>query len=184
MATARPSWGCWRTVEYQIDDWDLRETIEHLQGDYSALMAEAIAGYREGKPILAYTWTPNWTVSELVIGQDVMWLGVPFTSWPDAPEVDTEVESVPGCLETPCNMGFAPSDIRVVANVEFLEANPAAATLFELVKIPLEDIAAQNVRMRAGETRSEDLRRHAEAWIQANREQVDGWLAAAREAAQ
>ena len=113
-----------------------------------------------------------------------MWLSVPFSSWPDDPEADTEVESVPGCLETPCNMGFAPGDIRVVANIEFLAANPAADTLFELVQIPLEEIAAQNVQMRAGENSTDEIRRHAEAWIEANREQVDQWLAAARDAAQ
>ena len=83
---------------------------------------------------------------------------------------------MPGCLETPCNMGSAPSDIRVVANVEFLDANPAAAALFEMVRIPLEDNAAQNVRMRAGETSTEDIRRHAEKWIEANRDQVEGIL--------
>jgi len=76
-----------------------------------------------------------------------MWLSVPFSSRPDDPEPDTEVESMPGCLEALCNMGFASSHIRVVANVEFLEANPAAATLFKLVEIPLEEIAAQSVRM-------------------------------------
>jgi glycine betaine/proline transport system substrate-binding protein len=113
-----------------------------------------------------------------------MWLSVPFSSWPDDPTADTEVESMPGCLETPCNTGFEPSDIRVVANVEFLGANPAAATLFELVEIPLEDIAAQNVRMRAGEASADEIRRHAEEWVEANRGQVDQWLAAAREAAQ
>jgi glycine betaine/proline transport system substrate-binding protein len=179
-----PSWGCWRTVEYQLDDFKLRDTVDHVQGDYSALMADAIAHYRQGEPLLAYTWTPNWTVSELIIGGDVMWLSVPFSSWPDDPEADTEVESLAGCLETPCNTGFAPSDIRVVANVEFLEVNPAAATLFELAEIPLKEIAAQNVRMRAGESSEEEIRRHAEAWIEANREQVDQWLAAAHDAAQ
>lgn len=179
-----PSWGCWRTVEHQIDDYGLRDTVDHVQGDYSALMADAIAAYRQGKPILAYTWTPNWTVSELVIGEDVMWLSVPFSSWPDDPDVDTQVESVHGCLETPCDMGFAPSDIRIVASVRFLEDNPAAAKLFELVEIPLEDIAAQNVRLRAGESSEEQIRDHAQTWIEANRERVDGWLSAARETAQ
>jgi glycine betaine/proline transport system substrate-binding protein len=179
-----PSWGCWRTVEHQVDDYGLRATVDHVQGDYSSLMADAITHYRRGEPVLAYTWTPNWTVSELVIGEDVMWLSVPFSSWPDDPTADTEVESMPGCLETPCNTGFEPSDIRVVANVEFLGANPAAATLFELVEIPLEDIAAQNVRMRAGEASADEIRRHAEEWVEANRGQVDQWLAAAREAAQ
>lgn len=178
-----PSWGCWAVVEHQLDAFGLRDTVDHVEGDYSVLMADAIAAYRRGEPLLAYTWTPNWTVYDLKIGQDVMWLSVPFSAWPDDRLADTEVESVPGCLETPCNMGFGPSDIRVVANVEFLAGNPAATKLFALMKIPLEDIAGQNLRMRTGENSAEDIRRHAAEWIEANREQVDQWLAAAREAA-
>ena len=81
-------------------------------------------------------------------------------------------------------MGFEPSDIRVVANSQFLAENPSAANLFELVKIPLADIANQNIRMSAGENSEEDIRLHAEAWIDANREQVDLWLEAARLATQ
>ena len=77
-------------------------------------------------------------------------------------------------------MGFEPSDIRVVANIEFLGANPAAATVFELVEIPLDNIANQNALMFAGENSAEDVRRHAEEWIAANRGQVDQWLDAAR----
>jgi glycine betaine/proline transport system substrate-binding protein len=183
LVGCNPGWGCERVIEHQLDAFKLRDTVDHVQGEYSDLMADAIARYRIGEPILTYTWTPNWTVSELVIGQDVMWLSVPFSSLPDDLGAHTEVQSLPGCLETPCNLGFDASDIRVVANVEFLEANPAAATLFELVEIPLEEIAAQNVRMRAGESSEEEIRRHAEAWIEANREQVDQRLDAARAAA-
>jgi glycine betaine/proline transport system substrate-binding protein len=81
-------------------------------------------------------------------------------------------------------MGFAPNDIRVVANSNFLAQNPAAAALFEAVELPLADIAAQNVRMAAGENSEEDIRRHAHEWIDSNREQVDLWLDTARSAAQ
>ena len=112
-----------------------------------------------------------------------MWLDVPFSAVPDDPNANTEVATVAGCLETPCDMGFAPNDIRVVANSNFLAQNPAAAALFEAVEIPLADIAAQNVLMAAGENSEEDIRRHADEWIEANREQVDLWLDAARSAA-
>jgi glycine betaine/proline transport system substrate-binding protein len=179
-----PGWGCERVIEHQLDAYELRDTVTHVQGGYSALIVDAIARYERGEPLLTVTWTPNWTVSELTIGEDVMWLSVPFSASPDDPDADTEMGSMPGCLGTPCNLGYVPNDIQVVANVEFLEANPAAARLFELVEIPMEDIADQNVRMQAGETSAEDLSHHASEWIEANREQVDEWLAAAREAAQ
>ena len=176
-------WTCETVIQHQLDAFELRDTVNYVQGDYSQLMADAVTRYEQDQPVLFYTWTPNWTVSALAIGEDVMWLDVPFSAVPDDPNASTEVATVPGCLETPCNMGFAPNDIRVVANTDFLAQNPAAAALFEAVEIPLADIAAQNVRMAAGENSEEDIRRHADEWIEANREQVDLWLDAARSAA-
>jgi glycine betaine/proline transport system substrate-binding protein len=170
-------------VEHHLDAYGLRDTVTHVQGDYTALMKQTIEAYQDGEPILFYTWTPNWTVSALSIGEDVMWLGVPFSFLPDDPDASTQVASLPGCLETPCNTGFGANDIRAVANVEFLAENPAAAKLLELVEIPLADIAAQNVKMLAGERAPGDVRHHAEEWIEANRETADGWLADARVAA-
>ena len=174
-------WACEKVIEHHIDVYGLGETVTQVQGDYSALASDVMERYANGESILFYTWTPNWTVSELVIGEDVVWLGVPFSAVLGDPEADTKVESIHGCLETPCDMGFEANDIRVVANVIFLEANPAAATLFASVKIPLQDIAAQNVLMRGGENNDEDIRRHAEEWIDSNRDQVDQWMAAARD---
>jgi glycine betaine/proline transport system substrate-binding protein len=111
-----------------------------------------------------------------------MWLNVPFSSLPGETDVDTVIGGIVGCLESPCDTGFGVNDIRVVANTSFLEANPAAARLFELVEIPLEDIAAQNARMTAGEDSSTDIHRHAEEWIENHRIQVDQWLQEARAA--
>jgi glycine betaine/proline transport system substrate-binding protein len=175
-------WACETVIEHQLDEYELRDTVAHIQGDYSALMGETIARYEREEPVLFYTWTPNWTVSELVIGEDVMWLSVPFSSLPDEPDANTAVDSMVGCLETPCDTGFDVSDIRVVANVKFLGENPAASVLFENVIIPLNDIAAQNALMFAGENSEEDLRRHAAEWIEANREIVEQWLENARAA--
>ncbi|UCG24758.1 MAG: glycine betaine/L-proline ABC transporter substrate-binding protein ProX [Chloroflexota bacterium] len=177
-------WACAQVTEHHLDAYHLRDTVTHVQGDYSELADETVNRFEQGEPILFYTWTPNWTVSELIIAQDVAWLSVPFSALPSDPRAYTVADSIDGCLETPCDMGFEVNHIRIAANAEFLEANPAAARLFELVELPLEDIAAQNTLMRAGENSEEDLRRHAEAWIEANRAQVDDWLAKARAAAQ
>lgn len=176
-------WGCEAVIEHQLDDFDLRDTVSHVQGDYSALMEETIIRYNEGASVLFYTWTPNWTVSELEIGEDVMWLSVPHSSHPDNPAAFTEIDSLAGCLETPCNLGYEFSDIRVVANIDFLKNNPVAAKLFELAEIPLDDIAAQNASMHAGENSPDDILRHAEEWIAANRDLVDVWLSEAGSAA-
>ncbi len=177
-------WSCDEVIEHQLDAYGLRDTVTHVQGDYSQLILETVARYEAGQPVLFYNWTPNWTGSRMAIGEDIAWLSTPFSTQPGEEFVDTAVDSIRGCLETPCDMGFAPSDIRVVANVDFLSENPTAAKLFELVEIPLEDIAAQNVLIFNGENTDKDIRRHAQEWIEANRSQVDGWLEAARAAAE
>lgn len=177
-------WGCAKVIDQHLIINNLSDTVENIKGDYTEQMADIIAGYEPGMPILFYTWTPNWTVSKFIIGEDVVWLSVPNTSFAGSPNLNTSAESVDGCLESPCDLGFGVSDIRVVANKEFLADNPAAATLFELAKIPLEDIAEQNVKMFQGENSSEDIRQHAEEWIAENREEIDRWLNAARSAAE
>lgn len=87
---------------------------------------------------------------------------------------------VEGCVADPCQLGYIANDIVPVVNSEFLAANPAVKALFEAAEIPLPDIYAQNALMNAGD---EDVAAHAEAWIAEHREQVDVWLATAREAA-
>ncbi len=176
-------WGCERVVDHHLDAYDLRATVEHIQGDYSPLADETISRYKQGKPILLYTWTPNWTVGTLVPGSDVVWIQVPFASLPTEKknlEPQTSIQGVPGCADDPCAMGFPPNDIRVVANKPFLTNHPDVKRLLELVKIPLEDISRQNARMLGGEDDNEDIRRHALQWIATNRKKIERWLNAAR----
>lgn len=70
-----------------------------------------------------------------------------------------------------------------MANLEFAKANPAAAELFSIMKLSSNDISAQNLRMREGEKSREDIERHVDAWIKANQETFDGWIAEAMKAA-
>jgi len=172
-------WGCERVVEHHLGVYDLRATVEHVQGDYSPLMDDTIARYKRGEPILFYTWTPNWTVGTLVPGRDVVWLQVPFPNLPiDQQDMEgqTVIADVPGCDTDPCAMGFPPNDIRVVANKQFLENYPDVKRLLESVEIPLEDISRQNAKMLGGEDDYADIQRHAQEWIQRNRGEVDRWL--------
>jgi ABC-type proline/glycine betaine transport system substrate-binding protein/ABC-type amino acid transport substrate-binding protein len=177
-------WGCERVVEHHLDAYELRATVEHIQGDYAPMMDETIGRYHQGDPILFYTWTPNWTVGTLVPGKDVVWIEVPFASLPaekENLESQTTIKGVPGCVNDPCAMGFPPNDIRVVANKQFLDKHPDVRRLLELVKIPLKDISRQNARMLHGEDDNQDIRRHALEWITRHREQIDRWLAAAKD---
>ena len=175
-------WTCARIIEHHLDAYGLAATVEQVQGDYSPLIAETIARLRAGEPVLYYTWTPNWTVGEMVPGRDVVWLETPFPSLPpdQASFVDqTTIPGIPGCVNNPCQVGWPPNDIRAVANSRFLQDNPTVRRLLEQVVIPLEDISAQNALMVEDEGDPEDIRRHAEEWVKANESRVIRWIEAA-----
>ncbi|MNG16635.1 Glycine betaine-binding periplasmic protein precursor [compost metagenome] len=74
--------------------------------------------------------------------------------------------------------------MHIVANKAFTDANPAAAKLFSIVKLPLNDINIQNGLMNKGQNKPADVERHADAWLKGHQALVDGWLAQARAAAQ
>jgi glycine betaine/proline transport system substrate-binding protein len=172
-------WGCEAVIEHHLDTYDLRETVEHVQGEYADLMQDTIEHYEAGNPVLFYTWTPNWPLNELTPGEDVQWLEVPFSSLPSGDAAEEELTLVPdvdGCASNPCNLGYPLNDIRVVANNAFLAANPDARRLLQLVQIPLDDINTQNSTMFFGEDSSEDIRQQAENWIADHRQQVNAWL--------
>ncbi|HSR72187.1 MAG TPA: glycine betaine/L-proline ABC transporter substrate-binding protein ProX [Kiloniellales bacterium] len=186
LVACPPGWGCELVIAHQLDAYKLRDTVEPIKAGYSASMADALSRYEAGEPILFYTWTPNWTVGLLEPGKDVVWIEVPFPSLPDDQkqfEEFTTVEGVTGCVDDPCEMGWPANDIRPVANNQFLEQNPAAKRLFEVVRIPLGDIFAQNAKMFEGEDSPEDIQRHADEWIAANKATFDKWIKEASDAA-
>lgn len=178
LAGCNPGWGCEKVIEHQLEAFGLRDTVAHNQGSYSAIIADTITRYQQGEPVLYYTWTPYWVSGVLVPGKDVTWLQVPFSSLPgERGEIDT-------ALPDGSNYGFQVNNQRIIANLEFAEANPAAAKLFSIMKLSANDISAQNLRMRDGEKSAEDIERHADSWIKANQKTFDGWIAEALKAAQ
>ena len=175
-------WGCAQIIEHHLDAYDLREVVEHIQGDYGPLMLNTLSQFESRTPTFFYTWTPNWTVGALVPGRDVVWIEVPFPSLPPEQrdfEDDTTIAGIEGCVKTPCAVGFPPNDIRTVANQAFLEANPGVRALLKQVAIPLNDISQQNARLLAGEDDQSDIVRHAQEWIAHHQVEVDDWLAQA-----
>lgn len=174
LAGCVPGWGCERVIEHHLTEYELRDTITHHQGEYTAIIADTIARFQNGEPVLYFTWTPYWVSGELVPGDEVEWLSVPYTSLPDDASGETTYEGK--------NLGFAIDDLRIIARNDFLEANPAAAKLFEVAKIDINDISAQNKLIADGEDSMADIDRHVEEWIEENRETYDSWLEAARAA--
>jgi len=172
LTGCNPGWGCELVIEHQLDEYGLRDTVQHEQGQYFALIADTITRYEQGEPILFYTWTPLWVSGVLTEGEDVTWLEVPYTSLPEAQAQVTEEEtSAEGK-----NLGFAVDQQVILANQEFVDANPAAAKFFELVEVPIGDVSAQNQLMQDGEDTPEQIRAHAEEWVAENQEQFDGWI--------
>lgn len=177
LTGCNPGWGCERVIEHHMDAYGLKETVRHNQGSYFALIADTIARYKAGESILYYTWAPQWVGGVLVPGKDVKWLTVSHTDLPE------EQKGANTTLPDGRNVGFSVNSIHVFANNQFLEKNPAAKRFFELAKIPIEDIGAQNFKMREGEKRARDIERHADEWIAAHQAEFDGWIQEAIKAA-
>jgi len=171
-------WGCQLIIDDTIGSNRWRDTIHQVSGDYETLWDDTVARYQAGEPILTYTWSPSAYIAQLVAGTDVYWLGV---EEPLRDQVGASPLPASLCPHQPCEMGFAVADIRVVANTQFLDENPAAARLLEVVNITLFDIASQNVMMANGENSEDDIQQHAADWIADNRGIVEAWLKAARE---
>lgn len=173
LAGCNPGWGCEAVVNHQLKAFGLTDTVTHNQGNYAAIIADTITRYKAGKPVLYYTWTPYWVSGELVPGRDVVWLEVPFSSLPgDRAGVDTR-------LPNGKNYGFEMNSMHIVANRVFAEQNPAAAKLFASMKLPINDVSAQNMRMKQGQNSPADIEQHVEGWIKAHQATFDGWIQAA-----
>ena len=176
LTGCEPGWGCEKVIEKHLTAYGLRSTVNHNQGSYFAIMANTISRYKEGKPILYYTWTPLWVSGVLVPGKDVEWLSVPFTALPE------NTGNTPTTLADGRNLGFPVNDQYIVATKKFIEANPAAKKFFEKVKISVADISAQNLRMRNGEKTPANIRAQAEEWIKKHQKDFDQWIDEAKRA--
>jgi glycine betaine/proline transport system substrate-binding protein len=173
LTGCQPGWGCEKVINHQLDAFELRDTVNHIQGSYAAIISDTITRFKAGEPVLYYTWTPYWVSGVLVPGRDVVWLEVPHSEHPQG--LNTE-------LANGKNYGFSVNSERIVANRAFTEANPAAGKLFEVASLSINAVSAQNKLVADGENTETDVQRHADNWIKNNQETFDGWLEQARSA--
>lgn len=191
------SWTCDNIILNQIafSGWDnIQETI----AGYDAMIAEATAKADAGEPMVIYTWTPSAYITKLIPGQNVYWLAVNEVvddSNPTGQDGGESHDQRPGTANIgadqcpaaatadTCQLGWIAADIQVTANNDFLAANPAAAKLLELVKLPIIDVSLANVEQDGGRDTNDDIAALASEWIERNRELVDGWLHEAAAAA-
>ena len=185
------AWNCAKIAAqtFEFNGWD---NLEAVHAGYEAMFANAVANLEDGKPFIAYSWSPSGYLTQLIPGDNAIWVSVGTAdNVLDGSTVDGfDFNDLPParlgpefCTGDPCYTGWPAADIRAVANSRFLNANPAARSLLESVKISVVDVALQNVRYDGGENTTDDVNRHAAEWIEANRTQVDEWLTAARDAA-
>lgn len=176
MTGCNPGWGCELIIQHHLKAYGLDPTVTDNRGSYFALMADTIARFNKGEPVLFYTWVPQWIASVLVEGRDVVWLPVPYTSLPNGDnKQDTTYQGK--------NLGFPLDVVEAVMNKDFAKKNPAASRFLSEYRISTTAESEQNYRMQQGEKSVADIKRHAAEWIAQNRETFDGWLRDARVAA-
>ncbi|NBC26476.1 MAG: glycine betaine/L-proline ABC transporter substrate-binding protein ProX [Bacteroidetes bacterium] len=158
-------WSCHARINEHIAELDLEETVEQISGDYNPLSRDAIEQWENGQPLLLYTWTPNWTLGEIIPGEDVEWLHVPV-------EGPAEISNLKGSAKSPITLGYDLNDIRVVANRTFIEDHPDLKILFENLSIPLEDIQEQNAEMASGGGSLDQIREQAREWIRNHKQEL------------
>lgn len=174
LTGCQPGWGCEIVINHQLKAFGLTDTVNHIQGSYAAIISDTIARFKAGQPIVYYTWTPYWVSGVLIPNKDVVWLQVPRSEHP----LGTDTQ-----LPNGDNYGFNVNSERIVVNKAFADANPAAKKLFEVAKLDINAVSAENKLVAEGQNTTKDIELHTKNWIKKNRELFDSWLAAARKAA-
>lgn len=185
LTACPPGWGCENVISFHMKVYDLKDHINPVKASYEAGMAAALARYKSGGPIFFYTWAPNWTIFKLKPGKDVMWINVPKIIPKESQKVAKDrmtATGIEGAVTDPIKLGFVVSDIRIVANKNFIDKNPAAKKFFEVFTLPLNDINEQNTKMNEGEKSQKDIERHVDEWISKNKDKWNSWLELARQA--
>jgi len=170
LAGCNAGWGCEAVIEHQLDAFGLRDTITHNQGEYSAVISDTIAKFKNKKPVLYYTWTPYWVSGKLVPGKDVVFLQVTHSAHPVTKSTK---------LSNGADYGFNVNSQIIVANASTVN-HKDIAKLFELMKLDVNDVSGQNMLMSKGEKSEKDIQRHAKMWIKNNQSIINGWIKIAK----
>ena len=181
-----PGWSCGDVVDFQLEKFQLKDTINSVRGKYEALMVEAVARVKRGEPAFFYAWSPSWVNNALVPGKDVVWLPTPFDALP--PSVPNKgsaaVTGVTGCAggADPCRMAMASWNWISVANREFIAANPEVRALLEEMKFPLSTWSEWEHMINEKGGSASQINKLADAWMTENKKQLAQWVAAATKA--
>lgn len=184
LANCDPGWSCGDVVDYQLKEFGLTDTVESIRAKYEPLMAEVFARYRGGEPVLFYTWSPSFVTQELKPGQEVVWVPIPRDAAPEGVTIKKHlVDGVVGCAggQESCRMATGSWNWQMTGNRAFLDGNPAVRKLGEQMVWPLATWSEWEGQMKA-DSSDRAIRKIAEEWIAANRDQFDKWIAEAKAA--
>lgn len=184
MIGPNPDWeGSSAVVAHHMSELGMEDYIDVVQGQYTALSADALGRYAGGESIFIYTWYPNPTTMQLLPGQDLVWLELRNpTLPPDQLEQYEPLAGIDGCAN-PCEIGWLPTTYYIGVSEVWAQENPAAVAFFERIKMKLEDRVWQNRLMKEGEDSDEDIDRHAMQWIEKHHDEFETWIQEAIDAA-
>ena len=172
----QPGWGCELVIEHQLTAYRLRGTVTHNQGSYAALIADTIARYKQASPSCTTRGRPTGSAACCSRTGRGLAAGAALIAARRAGQTQHPAARREG-------LWLHGQHQRIVANKAFAQKNPAAAKLFEVMQLPVADVNAQNLRMRDGENKPQDIERHVNGWIKAHQKTFDGWVAQALAAA-
>ncbi len=188
------SWTCDDIIENQIVFYGW-ENLAQVKAGYDAMFAQAVDLVNAGEPMIIYTWTPSSYVTQLIPGDNVMWISMHPTDVLD----DSNPAGIEGgefhnqnagmsalgaeVCPQPCQLGWEAADIQVTANSDFLADNPFLTALFPLIRPSVIDISIAQVEQSGGDGSQAQVEAIAAAWIAANQDLIDGWIAEAAAAA-
>ncbi|WP_109476166.1 glycine betaine/L-proline ABC transporter substrate-binding protein ProX [Paraburkholderia sp. C35] len=186
LISCDPGWSCGDVVDYQLNKFGLKNNIHAVRGKYEALMVDAIAKVKEGKPAFFYAWSPSWTVNSVVPGKDVVWLPTPEDALPpNVPNKGTAlVPGVKGCAggADPCRMAMASWNWGAVGNRDFVAANPSVRSLIEQVKFPQSQWSAWEYEISKSGGSQALVNMLANDWMTGNKSVLDQWVQTASNA--
>ncbi|HLT57658.1 MAG TPA: glycine betaine ABC transporter substrate-binding protein [Limnochordales bacterium] len=161
-------WTCHDQIEYKLQAYGLDRLYRQIDASEQMINIAVQSALDNREPVLFMAWTPDWLLAAYPYPEVVTFLRDPVGAWP-------------GAEDEPRNeFGYPPGRAGILVHRDFQRRHPEAYRLMSQISVPLEAVNESVYRQVVlGETSAADLARHAREWIDANRETVDGWLAAA-----
>ena len=159
-------WTCHDQVAYKMEAYGLDRLYRQIDASEQMINFAIRNALDTGQPVLFYGWTPDWLYAIYPYPEVVTFLLDPVGAWPDD--------------EPPNEYGYPPGRTGILVHRDMQRRHPEAYALMSQISVPLNAVNESVYRQIVlGETSEADLERHAREWIEANRETVEGWLAAA-----